>query len=355
MRIGLLHYRIDLSVEVYLKNMVEQLASLGVRIHFFTPQDNAPNSVDLLWDPRLAGGTPPWRSLRQDKIPVVASLFDVAPLGIAPWEYYDSLPTCMRGLYGVAKRAYAWQRVWRDKCACIITLSEFSKQEIQSKLGLRAMNIVPIPLGVDTDRFRPATTTEPAETLEAEPDGDYLLHVAQYQPKKNLRRILDAYSGLRQEARPRLVAVLSRHPEMEMPKGVTLISGPIPEEELAALYRGALAFIFPSLHEGFGLPILEAMASGTPVITSNTTACPETAGDAAILVNPRSVRAITSAIQQLIDDPKARERLIKDGRARARALSWELSAKRHLEVFEWVADGGSGAIPSFEEERSTAA
>jgi glycosyltransferase involved in cell wall biosynthesis len=104
--------------------------------------------------------------------------------------------------------------------------------------------------------------------------------------------------------------------------------------ELVTYYKRAVGFIFPSLHESFGMPILEAMACGCPVITSNTTACKEVAGDAALLVNPYSVDEITSAMERLVEDSALRRSLREKGIKRASMFTWKKSAQEHLKVFE---------------------
>jgi len=117
-------------------------------------------------------------------------------------------------------------------------------------------------------------------------------------------------------------------------ESVELITTPILTEELVSLYRGALGFIFPSLHEGFGVPIVESMACGCPVITSNVTACPEIVGDAALLVNPRLVEEIVKAMQRLVEDKNLCNELRKRGLERAKVFTWQRSAEKHLEIFE---------------------
>jgi len=114
--------------------------------------------------------------------------------------------------------------------------------------------------------------------------------------------------------------------------GVRVIAGLLDTRDLAELYRRALGFIFPSLYEGFGMPILEAMASGCPVITADLSACPEVAGDAALLVNPRAVDAIQDAMETLLRDEATRLRLIQAGLERARQFDWKRSAACHAEV-----------------------
>jgi len=112
--------------------------------------------------------------------------------------------------------------------------------------------------------------------------------------------------------------------------------GSVPEENFPSLYRGATALVFPSLYEGFGLPIVEAMACGTPVITSNTTAMPEVAGDAALLVDPRSVEQISRAMEQIVTDTSLRQRLRDTGFRQARQFRWSKTAEMVHEVLSSV-------------------
>jgi glycosyltransferase involved in cell wall biosynthesis len=121
--------------------------------------------------------------------------------------------------------------------------------------------------------------------------------------------------------------------------GVEFIDRQMSRDEISALYGGALGFVFPSVSEGFGMPILEAMASGCPVVTSQGTACGEVAGDAALLVDPYSVPAIAQAMQTLWQDRSARTRLRASGRAHALGFDWDASARLHAQVFRQAAGG----------------
>jgi glycosyltransferase involved in cell wall biosynthesis len=118
--------------------------------------------------------------------------------------------------------------------------------------------------------------------------------------------------------------------------------GFVPDDTLAALYRLATVFVFPSLYEGFGLPPLEAMASGTPVVTSNTSSLPEVVGDAAVLVDPYSSASIADGMQQVLGDDTLRKAMSARGRARAREFSWESSVGRIRDIYVEVA-GGNGS------------
>lgn len=325
MKIGVLDFAIDLSVQNYGSSLQRELERLGAVLVPFGPKDPLPEGVDLYWDPRLTAGTPPWHTLLQAPAPVVATIFDVAPLSLAPWECYSSWRQAARGYRGMAERLYAWRRHWRGKCAAIITSSRHSERKLRRLLGLRSERIRVIPLGVDTDLFRPPATRA---------DSGPLLHVSQYHKNKNVERIVRAYRRLKTPSKPPLVLVLTYYRGPGFGPGVELHEGPVPLAQLIEHFQGAHAFVFPSLHEGFGLPIIEAMACGCPVITSDRTACPETAGGAAELVNPRSVDQLIAAMETLLEDPERHHELRGKGLAWARELSWEQCARRHLEVFE---------------------
>jgi glycosyltransferase involved in cell wall biosynthesis len=113
-------------------------------------------------------------------------------------------------------------------------------------------------------------------------------------------------------------------------------TGYVPDEDLPALYNAAELFVFPSLYEGFGLPVLEAMACGAPVVTSNTSSLPEVAGDAAILVDPYDVNAIAQAMRQVLEDPALAEALRQKGLERAKLFTWEKTARQTIAVYEKV-------------------
>ncbi|MDO8735163.1 MAG: glycosyltransferase family 1 protein, partial [Elusimicrobiota bacterium] len=119
----------------------------------------------------------------------------------------------------------------------------------------------------------------------------------------------------------------------EIERGDIILTGYITEEENICLYNAASVFVFPSLYEGFGLPILEAMACGTPVITSDVYSMPEVAGDAAIMVNPEKISEITAAILKIVKDENLRKSLIEKGFQRAKLFNWEKTARKTLEVY----------------------
>jgi glycosyltransferase involved in cell wall biosynthesis len=178
--------------------------------------------------------------------------------------------------------------------------------------------------------------------------GDYFLYLGTLQPRKNLNRLVKAFAQT-QNSRPETYLVLAgkrgwlyddlfaqvRRLGLE---GQVLFSGYIPDKDKAALLSGALAFLFPSLYEGFGLPVLEAQACGCPVITSTTSSLPEAAGDAALLVNAQDTTAIASAMQRISTDLALRESLIERGFTNARRFSWIACARSVLNAIEQCAE-----------------
>ena len=171
--------------------------------------------------------------------------------------------------------------------------------------------------------------------------GDYFLYLGTLQPRKNLARVVAAFATLQSEAvlvlagkRGWLYDDLFTQARRAGLEGRVLFPGYIPDGDKAALLSGALAFVFPSLYEGFGLPVLEAQACGCPVITSTTSSLPEVAGDAALLVNPEDTAAIAGALQRVATEPGLRQALAERGFANVRRFSWAACARSVLSVIE---------------------
>ena len=221
-------------------------------------------------------------------------------------------------------RRFAYDRAARD-AQMVIVPSEFVRERALERLGLDPSRVRVIPHGVEHDLFRPSD----------EPREHFLLYPARPWKHKNHARLLQAFVDLRREI-PGLRLVLTgdgldalRDP----PEGVEPL-GSVTHEELAALYRRAACLVFPSLYEGFGLPVLEAMASGCPVAASNRGAIPEVCGDAAVLFDPDDVHAIANGVR----DALARaDELRERGIAQAATYTWEATARLHEVVFEQAA------------------
>ena len=169
--------------------------------------------------------------------------------------------------------------------------------------------------------------------------GDYFLYLGTLQPRKNLARVIDAFATTETKAALVLAGkrgwlyddLFKQVCQLGLEKRV-IFAGYIAEEDKADLLSGALAFVFPSLYEGFGLPVLEAQACGCPVITSTTSSLPEVAGDGALLVDPHSSSAIADAMQRIAADPSLRESLIEHGFINVRLFSWTACAQAVLDA-----------------------
>jgi glycosyltransferase involved in cell wall biosynthesis len=169
--------------------------------------------------------------------------------------------------------------------------------------------------------------------------GDYLLYLGTLQPRKNLSRVITAFADAQIKAQLILAGkrgwlyddLFSQVQQMELKERV-LFPGYIAEEDKAPLLSGALAFVFPSLHEGFGLPVLEAQACGCPVIASTTSSLPEVTGEGGLLVDPRDTTAITRAMERIIHQDDLREGIIKRGLENVRRFSWEKCAQTVMDV-----------------------
>ena len=174
----------------------------------------------------------------------------------------------------------------------------------------------------------------------------HILAVGTLQPRKNLLRLLDAVRivGARKRIQLRVIGPPGHAAEeIRARMGGTDVEllGYVPEDQLLQEYRAADVFVYPSIYEGFGLPVVEAMASGTPVVTTTGGSLPEVAGDAALIVDPYDVDAIANAIARLIEDPSLRERLVERGLRRAAQYSWRSAADRLVSVYERVVGAGS--------------
>lgn len=207
-----------------------------------------------------------------------------------------------------------WQRIVLPRIARravrVVTVSAFSAAELRATLGVEALVV---PGGVDHDRF------VPGEPRTARP---YVLTVASRTARKNLGALAETARRLAAEG-IELLAVGGSRPQFRSERVPVRELGPVPDDELPGLYAGAQAFVLPSLYEGFGLPVLEAMACGTPVVASDRTALPEICGGAALLADPLDQSAIADAVLAAIGDAGLRER----GLARAAEFSWERTAR----------------------------
>lgn len=233
-----------------------------------------------------------------------------------------------------------------ERANLVLTDSDFIAAEIATRFALPREKIRAIPLGVDAT-YRPRTREEIAPTLARHQlDRDaYLLVVATLEPRKNLARLVRAYAKLDPALKRRhpLVIVGARgwlNQELEetiaplAADGSVRRLGYVDEADLPFVYAGAHAFAFPSLYEGFGLPVLEAMASGVPVLTSNVSSLPEVAGDAALTIDPLDESKLRDGLRRLIEDSAWRDAVIPRAIARARAYAWSRCVDATVDAYQ---------------------
>ncbi|SCC93030.1 Glycosyl transferase group 1 (fragment) [Thiomonas sp. X19] len=231
----------------------------------------------------------------------------------------------------------------------ILTDSHFVAQEIIDVFRTPAAKIVVTHLGADV-ASRSRSEWEEAATLQEFKlrRSGFVLSVATLEPRKNLERLIDAYAALPDALRRdyplvlvggsgwKNTALLSRLRELEA-RGEAIRTGYLPRDQVLDLYATAALFAYPSLYEGFGLPVLEALASGVPVLTSNISSLPEVSGGAALEVDPLSVDAIAEGLRALLDDAALRQRHASLGIERAKAFSWKHCAEQTLAVYRQLA------------------
>ena len=324
------------GVQRYVREMSNQLGSSiaslrpsiplsGVSGHLWE-QFVLPSRIQgqLLWSP---GNTGPLSISRQ-----VVTIHDVATLDHPEWFSRQF------------SRWYRWllpklvKRVHR-----IITVSQFSKNRILAMTGVDESRIVTIPNGVGVNFFpRSSSEKEAIRRRLGITSSRYILSLGSIEPRKNISRLLDAWTHATRELDDDTTLVVagalgsSRIFQQlslgEVPR--VQFTGFVPDEYLAALYGGALAFVYPSVYEGFGLPVAEAMASGTIPIASNTTSLPEVVGDAGILINPLDIEEIAQAIINVCKNEDLRNDLLARVKLRAAQYSWQTTARSSLEVLE---------------------
>lgn len=272
----------------------------------------------------------------------------------------DLIPLVCRDLYLANRPSWRyhlarWLEIRAIKSASLlIAISECTKRDVHRLLGIPEERIVVTPLGVDpkfTVEPSPAELSELRERLALPRDRPIVLYVGGIDPRKNYATLLRAFALLRLEARengrvlpllvlggritqdreyPRLTALMK---ELDL-EGDTRLLGYVADTDLPKLYRLAAVFLFPSLYEGFGLPPLEAMAAGLPVVSSGTSAMPEVLGDAAQVVDPTDASAMARAVSDVLSHPELAADLRHRGQRRAALFSWSRTGELTLQAYE---------------------
>jgi glycosyltransferase involved in cell wall biosynthesis len=295
------------------------------------PLDLRRHKIDLFHEPHYV--LPPLVTC-----PAVVTIHDCIHL-----RFPQYLPSRLAHVYA---RTFLWTAT--HQADRVITVSEASKRDILQYFSIPPEKIEVIYNGID-ERFWNPPDEEDMERVRQryQLTDPFILYAGNIRPHKNLERLIDAFQQLRREGFDELKLLIigdeiSKYATLrravhrhKLHKHVRFL-GFVPDRTLAALYRLAAVFVFPSLYEGFGLPPLEAMASGTPVVTSNVSSLPEVVGDAALLVDPYDCEAIAGAIRMALTDEVLRADLRARGLARAREFSWSRAAARVLEIYAEV-------------------
>jgi glycosyltransferase involved in cell wall biosynthesis len=290
------------------------LAFRGLRGHIWE-QFRLPFLIskdEVLWSPANSG---PLAVANQ-----IATIQDLSPLEHPEWFRVDFAIWYRLFLPILAKRV---QRV--------LVSSEYVKRKINSRLKIN--NVVVTSAGVDQEFFHPGAKQDKYDLPEK-----YILFLGSLEPRKNLPALLTAWNGICREFKDVWLVIAGdtgkvfHNVDFPLSAERTRFLGYIPEKYLPGLYADATMFVLPSLDEGFGLPALEAMACGTPVVTSNAGALPEVVSDAALQINPFCTDEIGEAMRNLISSKHLRSELMQKGLARARQFTWEQSAERIWKV-----------------------
>lgn len=288
-----------------------------------------PYALDLLHSPDFI---PPLRA----RCPSVITVHDLAFLLYPRFLTRDSA------------RYYGQVDLAARQADHIIAVSESTKRDVIRLLGVPEDKITVIHEAAHP-LFAPVTNPEALERTRAryQLPEKFFLFVGTVEPRKNLPTLLRAFRGLRDKYKSTASLILVGNrgwladevdrviAELQLGDAVRFLGG-IPNDELVYLYNAASAFVFPSFYEGFGLPPLEAMACGTPVITSNVSSLPEVVGDAALLINPENVDELTVAMSRVLADEKLRREMRDKGLKRAQLFSWERAARETLDVYRLV-------------------
>lgn len=281
---------------------------------------------------------PDYRLVRMD-CPQVASLHDALPISHPEW--------CNPRL----RRVKNWlQRTAARKADHVIALSHFAIDELVSCFGIDPNKVSVVPCGIDDDWLTPPAPAAVAATLAAHGLREgYFLFVGTLQPRKNVDRLIDAWAllppAMRAARQLVLVGAAGARSEATVSRieaarqrgdNIVWLNALTDHAALRHVYAGAGVFVFPSLYEGFGIPVVEAMGAGVPVVTSNSSSLPEVSQGAALEVDPLEVGAIAAAMRALIDEPALRARCIAAGLARAAMLTWRETARQTAAVYHHV-------------------
>ena len=362
----------DFGVGTYIRNLVKTLAGKDQKNYYFLLGDeekaaavvSLPENFQVLhWDnPRES-----WRMHLQLYRLLQAHPADVlhipymraAPL--MPCRYVITVHDIADFFYnshGGLKQNLRWRMVRRSLAHArhIMAVSKATKRDLENLFEIPSRQITVVENAID-ERFTQSSRREEQQLILERYQVNYpfLLYVGNVKPQKNIPRLIEAFAVIKGRLRNhpvyrdlRLVIIgddLSAHSDLRRTVLRTRVQndvrflGFVPVETLRVFYQSAEVFVFPSLYEGFGLPPLEAMAQGTPVVTSNVSSLPEVVGDAAVLVHPENVFDIARGIEQVLLQEGLRQELRSRGKRQLERFSWERSVERVLQIYAEAAEG----------------
>jgi glycosyltransferase involved in cell wall biosynthesis len=357
----------DFGIGTYIRNLLRQLARLDRNSEYVLLCHEADLGVASQLGPNfrtVLEPSPnysvreqihvPW-VLARERPDVFHSPHYVLPLAVrcpSAVTIHDTIHlTFPQYLPNRAAHAYARATMWSAarRSDRILTVSEASKRDILRQLNVPAAKVVVVYNAIDERFWREPDAGDVLRVRERFQLGQrFVLYVGNVKPHKNLVRLIEAFHELRRGdlADLKLLIIgdeISKYPALrravhqhKLHKHVRFL-GYLPDETLAILYRLAALFVFPSLYEGFGLPPLEAMASGTPVVTSNVSSLPEVTGDAAVLVDPYDVGSIVDGMRRALTDAELAAGMRRRGLVRAREFSWERSVAKTQRLYADIA------------------
>lgn len=332
----------------YQKNVCERLKNVKLNVIEYTPIVKARwghIATKYLLYPRIVK-----RRANEDNIKHITSQELAYLLKLIKLD--KSIVTC----YDLIVWAYTHNHSlnWRfnisglKKADMIITISEFSKNEIIKYLGYPEDKIHVIYPAVDHDHYHERRDKRFLNKFNISENDNVILYVGSEQPRKNLPSLIKAFSKLKKtlpnvkllkigtpQKRGAREELLSLIKELNLQSDIMFV-GYLPERDMPRFYNAADLLVFPSFYEGFGLPPLEAMACGTPVVTSNASSLPEVVGDAGIMIDPNDSDRLANAMYNVLTDNGLKEDMIKKGLKRAKMFSWERAAEEVLEVYKSV-------------------
>ncbi|HSS22747.1 MAG TPA: glycosyltransferase family 1 protein [Pyrinomonadaceae bacterium] len=352
--------------ESYATNLIEALGALDQSNHYtiYVTKREAVDRFSNRWPNFAVRSTLPHTpliripltlsaELRRNPVDVLHVQFTAPPFSPCPVVVsihdlsFEHLPQTFK--WRSRKQLRITVRRSAREAAHVIALSEFVRKDLIETYDLSPSKVSAIPLAAPA-HFGPVQSAEELQRVRQTYGitGEYILTVGAIQPRKNLGRLVAAYASLRKGRvdLPKLVLAgkcawlydetLRTIKELDLGDSV-ILTGYVPERDLPSLYSGATCFVYPSYFEGFGLPPLEAMKCGAPVVVGNQTSLPEVVGDAAILVDPFDTDALAAALNKVISDSDLRAKLSVQGLARARLFDWQETARQTLAVYEKVA------------------